>query len=327
MRIVILSGGEGTRLRPLTLEMPKVMVPVLNQPLLEHTILHLKDEGISDFILSLGHSFPVVQAYFGDGRRLGVNVGYTVEKTPLGTAGGVGKSRPVLKGTFGVLNGDIFCSFDLQEMLSFHHKAGAMLTIALIHVADPSMYGVVETVDGGRVVKFAEKPAPGEATTDLINAGMYIMEPEVLKYIPYDKRYSFEHELFPLLLKRGERVFGYLSSSYWMDIGTPYKYLKLHHDLLGNNLKMDDDCVLEEESRVLGPVSLGSGCVIASGAEVSGSVLWRRVNIGKGTRVIDCVIASDCRISEGCYVENCVLGQGVMLPPGMDIKGEVIWPP
>jgi len=172
-----------------------------------------------------------------------------------------------------------------------------------------------------------EKPAPGEATTDLINAGMYIMEPDVLKYIPHDKQCSFEHELFPLLLKRGERVFGYLSSSYWMDIGTPRKYLKLHHDLLGSNLEMEDSCIIDEGAKVLGPASLGPGCSIACGAEISGSVLWEGVNIGRGARVVDCVVASSCRIGGECYLENCVLGHDVVISPRAKLKEEMVWAP
>ena len=208
MNAVILVGGQGTRLRPLTYTTCKAMVPVLNKPFLEHVFSYLKRYGVTNIVLSVGYMPDQIRAYFGDGSSLGLRLTYVVEDSPLGTAGGVKNAERYLDGPTVVMNGDIFTDIDLGAMVSFHKKRGAKVTIALTGVEDPSQYGVVETDAKGQVKRFVEKPAPGETTSNLINAGIYILEPEVLREVPANTRCMFERDLFPKLIQEGTPVTG-----------------------------------------------------------------------------------------------------------------------
>lgn len=237
LKAVILVGGEGTRLRPLTYGMPKAMVPVLNRPFLEHTIAYLKNYKVKNIILALSYLPEVVQNYFGDGSNSGVQLNYAVEDNPLGTAGAVKNAERYLSSTFVVLNGDVFIGLDIADMLAFHRSKGAKATIALTWVDNPCAFGVVETDSNGRVRRFIEKPSPARVTTNWINAGIYLLEPEVLEHVPTNAHYTFERGLFPLLLELGEPVYGYPFSGYWLDMGTPGKYLRLNCDLLLSKAK------------------------------------------------------------------------------------------
>lgn len=204
MKAVILVGGEGTRLRPLTYSTPKPMVPILNRPFLEHMLKYMKSHHINDVILALCYLPDHIRAYFGNGSDYGVKLTYDVETSPLGTAGAVKNVAQHLDETFFVFNGDVFTDLNLTAMLDTHRKKSSKATIALTPVDDPSMYGVVETDTNDRVKRFVEKPKREEATTNMINAGIYILEPELLEYIPANQNYMFERGLFPLLLEQGD---------------------------------------------------------------------------------------------------------------------------
>ena len=202
-KAVILVGGPGTRLQPLTYDIPKPMVPILNKTFMEYTLAYLKQFGIEDIILALNYLPGVFHNYFGDGSQFGVRLAYCLEKNPMGTAGAVKNAEQYLNSTFIVLNGDTFTNLDITDMLALHHNKGAKATISLTWVDNPSAFGVVETDSAQMVKRFIEKPPPGEATTNWINAGTYILEPEVLGHIPTNSHYMFEKGLFPLLLKLG----------------------------------------------------------------------------------------------------------------------------
>ena len=232
MKALILAGGEGTRLRPLTLSIPKPVVPVVNLPFLNYQLALLRQHGIGDVILSLGYQPSKIQAVLGDGSEMGTHLQYVVETSPLGTAGAYKNAEQFLQGPTVVFNGDILCDLDLSEVLRQHRERNATATLVLTHVENPSAYGLVETTDRGRIERFLEKPKKEEITCNTINAGTYILEPEVLEYVPAGQNYSFERGVFPALLKEGKPVFAYISSGYWIDIGTPQKYMQVHQDIL-----------------------------------------------------------------------------------------------
>ena len=338
LKAVILVGGEGTRLRPLTYEVPKSMVPVLNRPFLEHAIAYLKQYGIDNLILAMSYLPESFRQYFGDGSKLGAELTYSVEDNPLGTAGAVKNAEEQLTGTFVVLNGDIFTELDIADMLDFHRRKGAKATIALTWVDNPSAFGVVETDSGSRVQRFIEKPPAGQATTNWINAGIYILEPEVLEHVPASKHYMFEKRVFPLLLELGEPVYGYPFDGYWLDMGTLEKYLRLNCDLaslktnssLIGNLSKDklhhgknviiqlsakitgpviigDSCRIGSKVHIKGPVIIGADCCIADGACLENAVLWRNVNVGTGATLKQCVVGNNGQLGENEQVINCVV--------------------
>jgi mannose-1-phosphate guanylyltransferase len=314
---VILVGGQGTRLRPLTYQLPKPMIPVLNRPFLEHTLAYLKNYGVGSTILALSYLPEAIQGQLSDGAKLGMTLNYSVEANPLGTAGAVKNTEPYLEGTFAVLNGDIFTDLDLGDMLTFHQRKRAKVTIALTWVDNPCAFGVVETEDDGRVRRFVEKPSPDQVTTNWINAGVYILEPEVLRHVPEGSHYMFERGLFPRLLELEEPVYGYPFSGYWLDMGTPEKYLCLNCDLLSAKVAshlipdLSQDCIyceadttIHPSASIAGPVVIGGGCRIDQGVQVKGPV----------------VIGADCHIGEGASLERAVLWTGVSVKAGSHLK-------
>lgn len=344
MKAVILVGGEGTRLRPLTYNRPKPMVPILNRPFLEHMIEYLKGHDVTDIILALCYLPDRIREHFGDGSDFGVRLTYVVEDCPLGTAGAVKNVERYLDGAFFVFNGDVFTDLDLTEMMTCHQRMGATVTIALTPVDNPTIYGVVETSADGRVQRFVEKPGPDEVTTNMINAGTYIIEPRALQWIPSNGFTMFESRVFPDLVGAGEGVYSHRSDAYWIDIGTPAKYVKLHHDLLNAKTdKLSDDgwswvdegCDVHPQAQLEGPVVLGENCVIGPGARIRGpaaiganchigegslvdrAILWRNSTLGRGVSARECVIAENVFLGDRSQVmEGSVLGDNVVVEAG-----------
>ena len=346
-------------MRPLTLNLPKSMVPILNRPFLEGLLLRLKEDGVEEAALALSYLPEIVKAYFGDGTSLGMRLSYAIEKEPLGTAGAVKNLEEWLEGTFLVLNGDIFTDLDLGEGVDFHREKGAAATIVLTSVEDPTAYGVVEADASGRVKRFVEKPSREQVSSPWVNAGTYVLEPGVLEYIPRGQHYMFERGLFPALLEMGLTVYCFRSRAYWMDLGTPQNYLRLHHDALlgGAAVQPDGDllregvwvgvgcriapdvrlqppvvlgpgCTLASGARVLGPAVLGPGCAIGEGAVVDGALLWSGVQVGARATLSRCILARDVRIGEGVTVgSECVLAEGVVVEPGNSLGGGVVLGP
>lgn len=327
MKAVVLVGGEGTRLRPLTFNTPKSMVPIANRPFLEHMIEYLKGHGIDDILLTLCYLPDYTRRYFGDGSNFGIKLTYAVEDSPLGTAGAVKNVAEHLDETFFVFNGDIFTDIDLTAMMELHRQGGSKATIALTPVEDPTIYGVVETNAVGRVQRFIEKPCRDAVTTNMINAGAYILAPEVLDHIPRGLSFTFERGLFPLLLERGDPMYGYQSDAYWIDIGTPEKYLKLHHDLLvgrinrscrgepaGEGIWVEEGCDIHPQARLEGPVILGRNCIIGSGVLVKGpSAIGQGCRIGAGSLVEGAVVWQNAHLSREVSLKNCVIGENVII--------------
>jgi mannose-1-phosphate guanylyltransferase len=343
-KAVILAGGEGTRLRPLTNNIPKAMVPVLNRPFLEHVVKYLKRHGIGEIILAVGKSHRKIEDTFADGAQLGVKIIYSVEEFALGTAGAVKNAGRFLDDSFVVLNGDVFTDVDLNAMIQWHKENAAMVTIALTPVDNPTVYGIVETDNRGRVKGFVEKPGWDRVTTNMVNAGIYVVEPGTLEYIVADSYSMFERDVFPMLIARGCPVYGYPSQGYWIDIGTPQNYLKLHHDLLyrnlGSGIQFDgkslvhpsahvagpvligEGCVISENVVVRGPAALGAGCWIGEEAEIEGAILWCDCRVSKGARLRNCVLASGCCVEEESEIpDGCVLGERALVA-----KEQKLWP-
>jgi mannose-1-phosphate guanylyltransferase len=351
MKAVILVGGEATRLRPLTCNTPKIMIPVLNRPFFEHLVGYLKKHDIVDIILAVGKSPEQIQDCVGDGSELGVRLTYSIEDRPLGTAGAVKNAERFLNESFIVLNGDIFTDIDLGRLIRLHREHKAIASLALTPVADPTIYGVVETNSEGRVGLFIEKPSRDNVTTNMINAGIYILEPDILSYIVPSAFSMFERDVFPPLLEKGQVLYGYPSQDYWIDIGTPDKYLKLQHDLLrrhaGNNgiefegqsfvdssaqiegpAMIGEGSFIDRNSMVRGPAVLGARCRIEEGAVVEGAVLWQDCRIGKGAKLRNCLVASRCHVGEESEItDDCILGDDVLVGTGSKLsQGTKVWP-
>lgn len=340
LKAVILVGGPGTRLQPLTHYIPKSMVPVLNKPFMEHTIAYLKQFGTEEVILTLNYLPEVIQNYFGDGSKFGVRLTYCVENCPMGTAGAVKNAEEYLKSTFIVLNGDVFTDLDIADMLAYHRHKGARATISLSWVDNPSAFGVVVTDIDQRVEQFIEKPPPGKATTNQVNAGTYILEPEVLEHIPANSHCMFEKELFPLLLKLGEPVYGYPFRGYWLDMGTPEKYLSLNCDLLlartnspliqGSNRNViygDWDVTSHPSAEILAPVVIGSNCQISEGVHIKGPVvIGPDCNLEEGANIENSVICSNVRIGANARLSHCIIGSNTRIKPNSHIVDSVVTP-
>lgn len=359
MKAVILVGGEGTRLRPLTVNSPKPMIPVLNRPFLEHVLEYLRRNGINDVVLSMGYRSEVITNHFGDGSAFGVNLIYVHEDSPLGTAGAVKNAEQYLDGTCFVFNGDILTSLDLGEMLEFHRQKKAMVTISLTPVEDPTAYGLVELDDDHRVQRFIEKPTWDRVTTNLINAGTYIVEPEVFRYVPPKLYYMFEHGLFPVLLQTGDPIFGFPSNAYWIDIGTPQQYRGLHRDLLSGRAEatmpgrrvregiwMDEDCEVDPSARLVGPVVLGRGVVVGAHSTLTGpvvmgpggrvgrdsvledAVVWADTRIGNSVTMKACVVGAGSRVDDHCWITNgAIIGDGCAIGANNKLEHAIrIWP-
>jgi mannose-1-phosphate guanylyltransferase len=361
MKAVMLVGGFGTRLRPLTLDVKKELMPVANRPFLEHVLAHLAKHGVDEAILTTGY---LAEAFhdFPQDRSHGVKLTIVKESEPLDTCGAVKNVEHLIDGTFLVLNGDIFTSLDITALVAYHRERDTLGTLTLKPVDDPSAYGLVPIDDDGRIERFVEKPKPEEIVTNLINAGTYVLEPEVLNYVPVGEPFSFERPavggLFPMLLAEGEALYGYVSDSYWLDIGTPLKYLKANHDALdglvgikppgierepgvfvGRSTDIDPSAriiapsVIGDGARVgrgvtVGPLtSLGEGVQIGGGASVSGSVLHDRVTVGNGATITDSVIAGRAHIGSGSEISDAVIGAGVEIGADNELRGGIrLWP-
>ncbi|HWS53085.1 MAG TPA: NDP-sugar synthase [Pyrinomonadaceae bacterium] len=317
MQALILAGGKGTRLRPLTVYTPKPVVPVCNRPFLLYQIDTLRRAGITDITLSLSYQPHKIEQQLGDGSEFGVRLSYTVEPQPMGTAGAYKFAEGLIREPTVILNGDIITDLDLRAVIREHDARGAAATIVLAPVENPSSYGLVETDGGGRVRRFLEKPKPDECVTNNINAGTYVLDPRVLDFIPAGESYSFEYQLFPDLLRRGEKFFAHVpGDAYWIDIGTPARYLQVHRDILRGRVhgmtpkerRGAFDAATHAEIDELSLVA--DGCVVKPGAQVVNSVLGPGVHLEERARVEDSVVWAHTRVGAGASLAGAVVGRG-----------------
>jgi NDP-sugar pyrophosphorylase family protein len=324
MKGVILAGGEGTRLRPLTLALPKPVVPIVDRPLLEHQLELLAGAGVHEVVFSVAYRPERVQAIFGDGGAFGKKILYAIEDSPLGTGGAVKNAERHLDDLTVVLNGDILTDVDMRAVVAEHAASGARATLVLAPVPNPAAFGLVETDSDGRVLRFTEKPEPSQITTDTINAGIYVLDTSALALIPPGQVHSIERGFFPALLARGDLVRAHVHRGYWIDVGTPQKYLQVHRDALQRRFPVAirakaerggwiaPDAWLDPDADLRPPFYLGPGCRVAAGAAVGpGSVLVSDVHLDAGSSVEDSVLWNGCRIGAGARVRGALLGTSV----------------
>lgn len=341
---MILAGGQGTRLRPLTLARAKPVVPLLNRPFLAWQLALLRRHGVSDVILACSYRVDDVRAALGAAEHLGVRLRYVVEAEPLGTGGGVRNAVDLTHGTVFVLNGDVFTDADLSAMRDFHETRASRTTIYLTRVADPRQYGLVESDARGRLRRFREKPtSEAEITTDTINAGIYLIDAALLERIPPGRMVSIERDFFPALIEDGVPCHGWVSPAYWRDIGSPAEYRAAQMDVLTGHARpslpppgeprdgswIEPDVTMARSARIVAPsvvgsaitvmanarvgprAVLGDGARLGPGARVEGAILWEHVDVGAHAVLRDCVVGADVRI--GAHSE---VGAGVVLESG-----------
>lgn len=360
MKAVVMAGGEGSRLRPLTSRRPKPLVPIANKPVMQHIIELLALHGITEIVATLHYLADEIESAFGDGGALGVKMHYVVEDTPLGTAGAVKMAESLLDdGTFVIISGDAMTDADLSGLIDAHKRAGNAVTIALWRVSNPLEFGVVITDDDGRITRFMEKPSWGEIFSDTINTGIYVLEPEIFQYMEAGKNYDFSKDIFPLLLRDGKRLGGHVISDYWADVGNLQQYQQANYDALSGAVRTrrpvqkiaDDvwigkDCEIDETAAITGPVQLGDGVTVGPGAVVEGPacvgsgstveagatlrrcVLWENVYIGADAELTDCTVANRtivkarARVGEGTVIgERCIVGESAEIRPHLRL-----WP-
>lgn len=319
MKALFLAGGMGTRLQPLTDNLPKPMVPILNKPLLERTMINLKKCGISDVVVSTCYHPEYIENYFGNGSMLGLNIKYIVEESPMGTGGAIKMTEENFNEPFIVFNSDILSDIDINKMIAFHQSKKALATIAVTEVQDPSIYGVIEYDASGYAISFKEKPKKEETSSNSINAGIYIFEPAIFGEIASDRSVSIEREIFPKLLKNNQRISIYQSGSYWMDIGTIQKYRQAHWDIMSGKCKLIDcdfnskmvslgkNITIHPSAIVTGPTFIGDNVIIGAKAEINHSVIGNNVLIGEDSKIVGSVIWNDIIISKKANLVDAVV--------------------
>lgn len=359
MQVIIMAGGEGSRLRPLTCDRPKPMVPVLNKPVMEHAIDLCKKHGLTDIGVTLQYMPEEIKDYFGDGSDFGVSLKYFVEETPLGTAGSVKNASKYLKETFVVVSGDALTDINLTAVLAYHKRKKSMATLILKSVDVPLEYGVVITDTSGRITRFLEKPSWGEVFSDTVNTGIYILEPEVLSYVAAGQKFDFSQDLFPQLLAEEKPMYGCVVDGYWCDIGDLGQYQSAQQDVLEGKIKVlisgreispgviaGTNTHIHPSAKLTGPVVIGNNCVIGAnakidqytiigdnctideGASIKRCVLWKNVMVGKQAELRKAVLCNQVRIQDGAAVfEGSVIGDRTVIEAHCKIKTDVkIWP-
>ena len=332
MRAVILVGGQGTRLRPITYDTPKALVPLRNRPFMGYMLDFLRSGGLGGAVLSMGYLPDRIQEYLAECDLDGFSVDYAVEDNALGTAGGIKNAEKYLRDSEPVvaLNGDVLSGLELERLIEDHKSSGALATITLTSVEDPTDYGLVE-VDHDMVVRrFIEKPAADEVTTSLVNAGIYVLQPEVLEMIPPNQEVSIEREIFPELQAMG-RLRAYVSSSYWRDIGTPRSYLAASHDVLSGAvgthdgfefLDVDPSARVGKNVRLLPPVAVAPRCEIGAQATIGGrSALGRGCRVGERAIIEGSILLEDAEVEAGAVVRGSIIGRGARVGQNVIVRG------
>ncbi|MBN2247319.1 MAG: NTP transferase domain-containing protein [Coriobacteriia bacterium] len=355
MKAVVMAGGEGTRLRPLTSLRPKPMVPIVNQPVMQHILGLVKHHGMTEVVATLAFMPQVIEAYFGDGDEWGMDISYAIEETPLGTAGSVKNAAEALTETFVVISGDALTDIDLSEVIEFHKAKGAAVTIALKRVPDPLEFGVVITDEDGRIERFLEKPSWGQVFSDTINTGIYVVEPLVFDFIPENMPFDFSSDLFPILMDKGYPLYGCVVDGYWADVGSLEGYVDVHRDILdgkamlhvpGSRTKNDvwvgagasidptaeiaEKVVIGANTTVragakIGPYTvIGDNCLVGYDAQIEYSIVWGDSFVGKYSQVRGAVLCRSVDIRAGARVEQgAVIGDESVVGHGAAVANDV----
>jgi mannose-1-phosphate guanylyltransferase len=334
MQAVILVGGEGTRLRPLTSTVPKPVVPLVDRPFIVYMLEWLKRHGVDDVILSCGHMATSVRNVLGDGSQLGIRLRFVEEPEPRGTAGALKYAESFLDERFLMLNGDVLTDLDLTEQIAQHERTEASGTLALVPVPDPTNYGLVRLNENNSVREFVEKPSADQIDSNLISAGAYVLERDIVDLIQPDRAVSIEREIWPRLVGKG--LYGFPADAYWLDIGTPERYLQGTFDIIEGNVQTDvlerlgtgyvsvaDDAVVT--GRVVPPAVVERGCRVGAGAHVGSLVvLGAGVSVGDHARIERSVVLQGAEIGEGCVLTDCIVGAGARIGDRTVISGGAV---
>src|SRR5438105_7076924 len=344
MKAVVMAGGEGTRLRPLTSNQPKPMVSIVGKPCMEHILELLREHGFNEIVVTVAFLPQSIRSYFGDASNLGLQIEYSVEETPLGTAGSVRLASDRLDDTTLVISGDALCDIDLTALVDFHREREAAVTIGLKSVENPLEFGIVVTDEDGRVERFLEKPSWGQVFSDTINTGIYVLEPEILRHVPTDRPFDFSKELFPLLLEMGRPMYGHVCDGYWQDIGNLDQYRQANFDALEERVRLNisgirlrgniwigEGVEIDDLEGVEGPAYIGNYCRISPAASIGAySVLSNSVTLRERARVVRSVIDSSTHIGRTAVIEGAILGRScdvrahVHVQEGAAIGDEVV---
>jgi len=316
LKALVLAGGFGTRLRPLSCTRPKMLFPVANQALLDWTLRNLSEGGVDTVILAVNYMAEALVRYFGP-TKFDLGIIYSREERPLGTGGPIKKAADLLQDgdSFLVLNGDVISDIDYRRLVAFHRQKGGLATIVLFQVQDPSRYGAVELDGEGRILRFMEKPEPGEAPSNLVNAGIYVMDRRVLDYIPEGRPVSTEKEVFPLLAKEG-LLYGYEARGLWVDIGVPEDYLQANSLLLSklDGVQVDEGSKVDGSAKVLPPSSIGAGVEVGADSVIGPNTsVSNYVHIGRGCRIENSIVFPGATIGDYTSVRNAVIGENATL--------------
>ncbi len=334
-KAVIMAGGFGTRLRPLTVSVPKPMVPMANAPLMEHIVNLLKKHSITDVLSVLYFQPDVITSHFRDGKRFGINMDYVLAAADYGTAGAVRNAAEHLRQRFIIISGDVLTDFDLSKAIAYHQEKGAMATILLTHVQNPLAYGIVLRSEDGRITRFMEKPSWGEVFSDTINTGIYIFEPEALDLIPYQKEFDFSKDLFPLMLQKKLPLYGYVADGYWRDIGNLNEYQNATQDVLQSRvqvqfagserdgIRQDENCQIASTAKFEGFVALGKNVRIGEYASIVNTIVGDNVQIGNGSNVSSSVLWNNVTIGDRCDLSNDVICNDTVINDDVTIEENV----
>jgi mannose-1-phosphate guanylyltransferase/phosphomannomutase len=360
MKAVVMAGGEGSRLRPLTIRRPKPMVPIAGKPVMEHILNLLKRHGITEVVVTVQYLASNIEDYFGNGSQLGMHITYSREDVPLGTAGSVKNAEDQLTEPFLVISGDALTDYDLTDIIAFHNEKRSLATLLLAHVHNPLEYGVIITNEDGHITQFLEKPSWGEVFSDTINTGIYVLDPKIFTYFERNRQFDFSQELFPMMLRQGDPIYGYVApKGYWCDVGNLSEYMRANADALqglvdieipakniGNNIWCEEGVEIAEGAKLYGPVYLSQDCKVKSGAIVHGpsiigsyaivderaqvdrSIVWNNSYIGERAELRGAIVGSSTTIkSKAVMFEGSVIGDSSIIQDGAIIQPNVkIWP-
>ena len=360
MKAVVMAGGEGSRLRPLTIRRPKPMVPIAGKPVMEHILNLLKRHGITEVVVTVQYLASNIEDYFGNGSQLGMRITYSREDVPLGTAGSVKNAEEQLAEPFLVISGDALTDYNLTELINYHQEKKSLATLLLAHVHNPLEYGVIITNEDGHISQFLEKPSWGEVFSDTINTGIYVLDPQIFSYFEKNKQFDFSQELFPMMLKKGDPIYGYVASSgYWCDVGNLSEYMRANADVLlghveveipakniGSNIWCEEGVEISEDAQLFGPLYLGHDCKVRAGAIIHGpsaighytiideraqvdrSCVWNNSYIGERAELRGAIVGSSTSIkSKAVMFEGSVIGDNSIIQEGAIIQPNVkIWP-
>ena len=359
MKAVVMAGGEGSRLRPLTVKRPKPMVPIAGKPVMEHILNLLKRHGITDVVVTVQYLANNIEDYFGNGSQFGMHITYSREDVPLGTAGSVKNAEEHLTEPFLVISGDALTDYNLTDIIKYHQVKKALATLTLAHVPNPLEYGVIITNEHGHITQFLEKPSWGEVFSDTINTGIYMLDPQIFSYFEKNKAFDFSQELFPMMLKQGDPIYGYIASGYWCDVGNLSEYMRANADVLqgrvtaelvgkntGGNIWCEEGVEIAEDAQLYGPIYLAHDCKVKSGAIIHGpstigsysiideraqvdrSFVWSNSYIGERAELRGALVGSSTSIkSKAVMFEGSVVGDNSIIQEGAIIQPNIkIWP-